>query len=57
MTSGKRPTGETLKPVARSTDRNRACPVCGDRLSSYNPGPHCYNHTVSVPWKGPASPR
>jgi hypothetical protein len=57
MTAGKRPTGETLKPVQRTDDRNRACPACGERLSTYNHGPYCYNHTAAVPWKGPLAPR
>jgi hypothetical protein len=31
----------------------RRCVVCGERLSSYNPEPTCFAHTVNVPWKGP----
>lgn len=57
MTSGKRPTGETSKPVTRSADRSRACPACGERLSAYNPGPFCYTHTSPVPWRGPLTAR
>lgn len=59
MTTGTRPTGTTLKPVARAEKpgvprgERRACPECGERLSAYNPGPHCYAHTVGIPWKGP----
>lgn len=57
MTSGRRPTGEALKPVPRSEERGRTCPSCGDRLSTYNPGPYCFSHTAPVPWRGPLSPR
>ena len=59
MTTGTRPTAATAKPVARAerpgTRRaeRRQCPVCGERLSAYNPGPACYAHTVGIPWKGP----
>ncbi len=57
MTSGTRPTGATLKPVSQpvapASARARVCPVCGERLSSYNPGPNCYTHTVGIPWRGP----
>ena len=56
MASGTRPTGATLKPVARAEapgSAKRHCPVCGERLSAYNPGPNCYTHTIGMPWKGP----
>lgn len=55
MASGTRPTGATLKPVAKAQapGARRACPECGERLSAYNAGPHCYAHTVGIPWKGP----
>ena len=37
---------------------DRRCPDCGIKLSSYNPGPHCWAHTVGWPWRGPsAKPR
>jgi hypothetical protein len=36
----------------------RRCPECGVKLSSYNPGPNCWSHTVGWPWRGPsAKPR
>jgi hypothetical protein len=54
MATGTRPTGATMRPVARAgTPERRSCPACGERLSAYNPGPHCYAHTIGVPWKGP----
>jgi hypothetical protein len=35
-----------------------ACSVCGTKLSSYNPGPNCWQHTIGYPWRGPsAKPR
>lgn len=54
MASGVRSTGSVDKPVPRAAGR-RSCPVCGARLTTYNPGPNCYRHTVSVPWRGPLS--
>jgi hypothetical protein len=41
------------------TDKDeRACTVCGVKLSSYNPGPNCWQHTIGYPWRGPsAKPR
>ncbi len=34
------------------------CSVCGMKLSSYNPGPNCWQHTIGYPWRGPsAKPR
>jgi hypothetical protein len=33
----------------------RECAVCGVRLSLYNPGPHCWNHTIGHPWRGPSA--
>ena len=34
------------------------CSVCGTKLSSYNPGPNCWQHTIGYPWRGPsAKPR
>jgi hypothetical protein len=41
--------------LGRSAKR---CPVCGVRLSLYNPGPNCWQHTIGQPWRGPsAKPR
>lgn len=53
MTSGTRRPGTEGKPVPKANDGRSTCSVCGARLSSYNPGPNCYTHTVSVPWRGP----
>jgi hypothetical protein len=34
------------------------CSVCGTKLSAYNPGPNCWQHTIGYPWRGPsAKPR
>lgn len=55
MASGTRPTGATLKPVAKASTSARSCPACGERLSSYNPGPNCWTHTVGIPWRGPTA--
>lgn len=39
-------------------DGGRICSVCGTKLSSYNPGPNCWQHTIGYPWRGPsAKPR
>lgn len=36
----------------------RTCEMCGTKLSSYNPGPNCWQHTIGHPWRGPsAKPR
>jgi hypothetical protein len=55
MATGTRPTGATLKPVEKAHDGTRRCTVCKERLSTYNKGPTCYAHTVSVPWRGPSA--
>jgi|GEM_PF-6640736 len=41
------------KDADTTVDDVRACLVCGERLSSYNPAPTCFAHTVGVPWNGP----
>jgi transcriptional regulator NrdR family protein len=56
MPTGSRPTTGRDKPVPRAADRARRCPVCGERLSTYNKGPNCYTHTVRAPWRGPTTP-
>jgi hypothetical protein len=39
-------------------DSAKTCTVCGTKLSSYNPGPNCWQHTIGYPWRGPsAKPR
>jgi hypothetical protein len=41
---------------ARSVERR--CEICDVRLSAYNPGPNCWQHTIGRPWRGPsAKPR
>jgi hypothetical protein len=48
---------EVEEDVAAETAVN-ACSVCGTKLSSYNPGPNCWQHTIGFPWRGPsAKPR
>lgn len=40
------------------SENGRACTSCGMKLSSYNPGPNCWQHTIGNPWRGPsAKPR
>ena len=53
MATGTRLAGTTLKPVQKARQGQAACTTCGARLSSYNPGPNCYAHTLDIPWKGP----
>ncbi|HJP66002.1 MAG TPA: hypothetical protein VKA30_06840 [Actinomycetota bacterium] len=33
----------------------RFCSVCEVRLSRYNPGPNCWQHTLGWPWRGPTA--
>jgi hypothetical protein len=33
----------------------RYCQVCGVKISSYNPGPNCWQHTIGHPWRGPTA--
>jgi hypothetical protein len=41
-----------------SSEVGNSCSVCGTKLSSYNPGPNCWQHTIGYPWRGPsAKPR
>ena len=44
-----------MAPRAGQGDRGRSCAVCGVKLSLYNPGPHCWNHTIGYPWRGPSA--
>lgn len=39
----------------KAREPGRACAVCGVKLSLYNPGPHCWNHTIGYPWRGPSA--
>ena len=52
------PDDEPLEPQPTRTQGVRRCPECGVRLSLYNPGPNCWQHTIGWPWRGPsAKPR
>jgi hypothetical protein len=43
---------------APKTPAGRRCAECGVKLSQYNPGPNCWQHTMGWPWRGPsAKPR
>jgi hypothetical protein len=53
VAAGTRLAGTTLKPVQKVRDGRAQCTECAVRLSSYNPGPNCYAHTLDIPWKGP----
>ncbi|MDP9243361.1 MAG: hypothetical protein M3O84_09340 [Actinomycetota bacterium] len=33
----------------------RRCAECGVKLSNYNPGPNCWQHTIGYPWRGPTA--
>jgi hypothetical protein len=33
----------------------RRCTVCDVKLSTYNPGPNCWSHTIGQPWRGPTA--
>lgn len=33
----------------------RRCRTCGTKLSGYNPGPNCWQHTIGYPWRGPTA--
>ena len=53
MVTGTRLAGTTLKAVSTARSGRLTCSECDARLSSYNPGPNCFAHTLDVPWKGP----
>ena len=40
---------------ARRGPEPRNCQVCGIKISSYNPGPNCWQHTIGHPWRGPTA--
>jgi hypothetical protein len=51
------PSGSS-EPKKAETETGKVCSVCGTKLSSYNPGPNCWQHTIGYPWRGPsAKPR
>lgn len=41
--------------AAQDEAADRRCAVCGVQLSMYNPGPHCWQHRIGFPWRGPAA--
>jgi hypothetical protein len=50
--------GPSQQQEGRDGDSDRRCDVCDVRLSAYNPGPNCWQHTIGRPWRGPsAKPR
>lgn len=52
------PEDELLDAPHQRIQEDRRCPQCGIRLSQYNPGPNCWQHTIGWPWRGPsAKPR
>ena len=57
MTTATRLAGSASRPATKPGTKTqagpKACTECGARLSSYNPGPNCFAHTLDVPWKGP----
>lgn len=55
--ASKAPQGEG-EDEAVQVEAAKTCTVCGIKLSSYNPGPNCWQHTIGYPWRGPsAKPR
>ena len=40
---------------AEKRDTDRRCLQCDVKLSLYNPGPHCWQHTIGRPWRGPSA--
>lgn len=40
---------------AEASQSPRQCTVCDVKLSSYNPGPNCWSHTIGYPWRGPTA--
>jgi hypothetical protein len=57
VTTATRRADSTSRPATTSAGKAQAgaqaCTECGARLSSYNPGPNCFAHTLDIPWKGP----
>ncbi len=39
------------RPKAQTGERH--CEECGVKLSAYNPGPNCWQHTIGHPYRGP----
>ncbi|HMC36627.1 MAG TPA: hypothetical protein VKK30_02035 [Actinomycetota bacterium] len=52
------PKAPRIAPGRERSTEDRRCQECGMKLSLYNPGPHCWQHTMGWPWRGPsAKPR
>ena len=47
-----RPASEDEAGASDGTGGPR-CSVCDVKLSVYNPGPNCWQHTMGWPWRGP----
>ena len=47
---------ESTARKPKQVSGERACQECGVRLSSYNPNPTCWQHTMGHPWQGPNNP-
>jgi hypothetical protein len=51
------PAPDERRPLGKP-GQDRRCTECGVKLSLYNPGPNCWQHTIGWPWRGPsAKPR
>ena len=51
-----KPPDEAVSPgLAPKAPPDRRCPECGMKLSQYNPGPNCWQHTIGFPWRGPTA--
>lgn len=48
------PDGRAAGPPERESTP-RTCAVCGTKLSRYNSGPNCWQHTIGCPWRGPTA--
>ncbi len=43
------------RPRGRPIPGDRRCQACDTKLSTYNPGPYCWQHSMGWPWRGPAA--
>jgi hypothetical protein len=50
-----RPTDDGARYGPPAPSGERRCAECGVKLSRYNPGPHCWQHTIGWPWRGPSA--
>jgi hypothetical protein len=49
------PAEEDESGPAKRGPEPRYCTVCGVKISAYNPGPNCWQHTIGYPWRGPTA--